>query len=216
MSDRDWRVPTNDARQVRERDRSARWLDHVVYYGVGQVLLFTLPALWLVYRNARHVALTRTGAAVALLVVPVALGTLRALGRVPRLEAATLGTGPGTRAYLRRVALLNATLALAAFGGGGVGLVVAALGAGGTAPVAVLSAAVAGPALAVGLVASFGALEGSTRALRARLVVHAVAVGLVLAVAAPLAQPPAVGLALAAVAALALADVALGIRAHGL
>jgi len=219
VSDRDVRegVRTRNDRRGRERDRSVRWSVRVLLYGGGQVALFGFPILWLVYRGSRYMVPTRTGASVALLAVPVAIGTLRA-ARVdfPRLDTAMLATYRGNRAYLRRAALVNATLALAAYGGGGVGVVTAVVrDISIDAAAAVLTAAAAATVPAVGLVAAFGTLGGSSRAVRARMVIHGVAVALLLVVAVP--TPTPLGAAAVVVyGALAVADVALGIRAHGL
>jgi len=220
VSDRDARLPTDDRRvRGRDRGRRARWSIRVLLYGGGQVALFAIPILWLVYRGTRYMVLTRTGASVALIGVPVLVGTLRAFGPgpgFPRLDTAMLATYYGNRAYLRRAALVNTVFVVAAYGGAGIGAVAAvATGVPTDAPGVVAGVALVAAAFVTGLVGSFGALGGSSRAVRARMSVHAAGLGLVLWIAVP--TETALGVAaVVAYGALTVADVALGIRAHGL
>jgi hypothetical protein len=106
-----------------DRDATVDLFTAVVYYGGVQVLLFGLPVLWLAFLST---AAPRLGVAV-LVALPVAAIVVAAgrAGLLPdglrRLSVRRLCTSRGSRTFCRRAAHLQATLALAVFGGAAAG-----------------------------------------------------------------------------------------------
>lgn len=148
--------PADDYRRAASADASDdrvgadEWVDAVVYYGLGQVLLLGFPTIWLAFQAVTHPVAVTTAAVFATTLVPLTLGSLRtgvvATGAPwPAIDDPPLGLGPdaGYGSLLRRAAFLNATLGLATFAGAtvdaaGWGLVGSVLVAGGVSVSAIL------------------------------------------------------------------------------
>lgn len=183
-------------RGTTDRDAAVDPLTAIVYYGGVQVVLFGLPVLWLAFLWTTP----RVGAAV-LVALPTAAVVVAAgrAGWLPGgwapLSARRLGTGHGYRAFCRRAAHVQATLAVAVVGG-----VVA--GAAGPAALVGVTAL-----LAAGGTALAGPLARAPPAARAAyyLVGLAVAVAVVTRLSV---LPPSAPLAVAAFAAVALVGAA--------
>jgi hypothetical protein len=173
-----------------DRDAAVDPFTAVVYYGGVQVLLFGLPVLWLAFLST---AAPRLGVAV-LVALPVAAIVVAAgrAGLLPgglrRLSVRRLWTGRGYRTFCRRAAHLQATLALAVFGGAAAGY-----------------AAVTAPLVVTTLLAAVGTalarpLARGARATRAGYYLAGLAVAVAVVTRLPV-LPPTVSFALAVFAA---------------
>jgi hypothetical protein len=185
MSVPDSDLSSHDERQLRrptERSTVARWLDDVFYYGVAQVLLLGLLALWTVLQTPYVDLSVKSAVVIAAPVIVLAVGTLRSgvvtVGRPwPRIDGSRLGTGEGYQAYVTRAAYLSATLLGATYGGAFVSLATDSV---------LVGSAVAGVVAAV-LVALFPHLTAPGRYRRlGRAAVYLAGFGVAFALSSPL------------------------------
>jgi hypothetical protein len=201
MSPRSDRLRTNEDRRLSTPTTTApdsrlatvgRWLWTSGYQGLGQVALLSAPVLWLVFRSPQGAAFLKPTVLVLVVVTPLVVGAFReghlSAGRPwPTITSSSLSATGGYWSIFRRAVLLNHVLGVAAYGGAAVGLLGASFGVGGTLTAALCGALV----LACCGVAAVPWLTPETaRATLGRLCLALTALGLAVAVGAPLSGDP--------------------------